>query len=104
VFDGNDERDTNVREAWEKMLAQVNTKRQGTEEEQKAWDTKVLDSRVDIYQAVGHAVGYDHSVDYIKQHVYLPTYYASAELDQIKIREGVTKILTDNGLKVIVSS
>lgn len=102
VFSGRGPRDQKVRKAWENALTHVNTRREGTDIEKTAWDNRLIDLRVDLYQAVGRAVGYDHSVEYIKGHIYMPMYYSDAEVDQIKIRAGLAKILTEDGLKVIV--
>jgi len=102
VFSGRGAKDQKVRGAWETALTHVNTKRQGTDEEKAAWDNRLVDLRVDLYQAVGQAVGYDHSVQYIKSHIYMPVFYGEAELDQLKIRATLAKVLTDDGLKVLV--
>jgi len=102
VFDGRDAKHQKVRKAWETALTHINTKRPDVDPEMSAWDNKLLDLRVDLYQAVGQAVGYDHSVEYIKSHIYMPIYFASAELDLLKIRGGFAKILTDEGLRVVV--
>lgn len=104
VFSRRNDKDRRVRDTWDKVLAQLNTKREGNEDELKYWDNRLLDLRVDLYQAVGRAVGYDHSVEYIKTHIYGPKYYHDAEMDQISIREGFVKILSPNGLKVVVNN
>lgn len=103
VFDSGDKKDAKVRRAWEQVLNHVTTRMGDTDEEKIAWNTRLVDLRVDLYQAVGQAVGYDHSIEYIKGHIYLPTYYTDAEGDQLKIRAGFAKILTDDGLKVVVN-
>lgn len=103
VFSGRSAKDHKVRKAWEHALNHLNTKREGADPEKSAWwDNRLVDLRVDLYQAVGQAVGYDHSVEYIKSHIYMPIFYGDAELDLLKIRATLAKILTEDGLRVIV--
>ena len=102
VFDGRGAKDQKIRKAWETALTHFNTKRPDADPEMSAWDNRLVDLRVDLYQAVGQAVGYDHSVEYIKSHIYTPIAFGNAELDMLKIRGGLAKIVTDDGLKVIV--
>jgi len=90
--------DKDVREAWKKLLDHV-----GTDINAPGWQQTTLDLRVDVYQAVGKAVGYEHTVDYIKKRLYQPTYHVDIELEQEQIRKGLAKALTDEGLRVIVT-
>jgi hypothetical protein len=90
--------DKDVREAWTKLLAHV-----GTDINAPGWQETTLDLRVDLYQAVGKAVGYEHTVDYIKKRLYQPSHHVDIELEQEQIRKGLAKALTNEGLKVIVS-
>lgn len=103
VFSRKNDRDQKVRDTWDKVLKHVVIKREGDAQALANWDNKLLDLRVDLYQAVGRAVGYDHSVEYIKNHIYAPAYFTEMEIDQIKIRQGIVKILSDAGLKVVVT-
>jgi predicted phosphoadenosine phosphosulfate sulfurtransferase len=61
-----------------------------------------MDLRVDLYQLLGAAVGYDHTVDYIKNQIYQPQYHVGVELEPMQIRTPFAKAITDDGLKVIV--
>jgi hypothetical protein len=90
--------DKDVREAWTKLLAHV-----GTDINLRGWQETTLDLRVDLYQAIGKAVGYQHTVDYIKKRIYQPTYHVDIETELTQIRKGLARVLTDEGLKVVVT-
>ena len=96
-------RDKKIRDAWAEVLRQTGVPRGTTEEENRAWDQRLLDLRVDLYQAIGNAVGYDHTVDYIKTRLYAPQYHIDVELEQNQIRKQFAKAITDDGLKIIVT-
>src|SRR5207253_2931583 len=100
--------DKRVREAWQAVLAHVNTS-QGTatdkqqrEEQARKWNEKLLDLRVDLYQALGTAVGYNHTIEYIKTHLYAPQYHAEVEEELSMIRKQFAKAITDEGLRVVI--
>jgi hypothetical protein len=98
--------DQEVRSAWRSVIAHGTTKRpDGTEfeEEAKAWDDRLVDLRVDLYQLLGKAVGYNHTIDYIKTQIYAPQYHIDAEIEAMMIRKQFAKAITEDGLKVIVS-
>ena len=100
VFDR--KRDKPIRDAWAAVIAQVTTRRPQDEARAAQWDNRVLDLRVDLYQVMGKAVGYNHTVDYIKTQVYAPEYHFNAELELIQIRKQLAKAITDDGIKVVV--
>ncbi|MGD0415713.1 MAG: DUF6680 family protein [Terriglobales bacterium] len=105
VFDR--ERDKPVRDAWAAVIKHANTIRpdwQTHPDECRLWDAHLWDLRVDLYQMLGTAVGYDHSIDYIKNQLYVPKGFVDMEMEQMLIRKQFGKILTDDGLKVIVNS
>lgn len=95
-------RDKPVREAWSAVLAQARIPRPQDPDRlgQQAWEDRLLDLRVDLYQLLGSAVGYDHTVDYIKTQIYMPQHYGDVELELMQIRKGLAKAITDDGLKV----
>src|SRR5262249_39219782 len=67
VFDKDDDSDKSVRSAWADVIKHVYVRRPDWETEQdaaRAWDNKLLDLRVDLYQQMGAAIGINHSVDY----------------------------------------
>ena len=68
----------------------------------RAWNDRMLDLRTDLYQLLGQAVGYDHTVDYIKTQAYSPQYHVEAEQEGIAIRKQLAKAITNNGLKVVL--
>lgn len=102
-----DRKDKPIRDAWAAVLQHANTQRPDwntAREAAQAWDARLLDLRVDLYQLLGAAVGFNHTVDYIKTHFYYPLYHADLELDQLQIRKQFAKAITDDGLKVIVKN
>ncbi|MDE3186722.1 MAG: hypothetical protein KGM96_04260 [Acidobacteriota bacterium] len=89
--------DSRVRDAWGKILTHITT-----DSNNAGWAATLLDLRVDLYQAVGKAVGYDHSIDYIKNRIYSPIAYNDIEGELMLIRKGFAKAISEEGLKVIV--
>lgn len=79
------------------MLAHIST-----DDGAPGWSEKLLDLRVDLYQAIGRAVGYDHTIDYIKNRIYSPVAYNDMEGELLLIRKGFAKAITEDGLKVVV--
>jgi hypothetical protein len=57
---------------------------------------------VDLYQLLGVAVGYNHSLDYIKTQIYTPQYHVDVEMEQMQIRKQFAKAITDDGLRVLL--
>lgn len=102
VFDKNN--DKKVRDAWTAVIAQATIPRPPIADQAgtRAWDQRLLDLRVDLYQLLGAAVGYKHTVAYIKNQSYVPQYYVDAEFELLQIRKGFVKLITDDGLKVVV--
>ena len=94
--------DKPIRDAWARVIAHAYTKRPVEPEAARGWDNRMLDLRVDLYQLLGEAVGYKHTVEYIKTHFYSPQYHVDAELEGIAIRKQLAKAITDDGLKVVV--
>jgi len=94
-----------VRDAWSKVISHAYTKRPDWNADQdgaKAWDNRLLDLRVDMYQLMGAAVGYNLSLDYIKTQMYYPQLHVDTEADQMQIRKQFLKAITDDGLKVVL--
>jgi hypothetical protein len=102
IFDK--KKDRPVRDAWAAVVRHANTRRPADPDAagQQAWDQTFFDLRVDLYQILGRAVGYEHSVDYIKNQTYVPQGYGQAELDMLAIRRGFAQAITDRGLSVVV--
>jgi len=98
IFDGNG-KDEDVRERWGRLLAHVSSGDASSD----AWNTTLVDLRVDLYQAIAKAVGYDHSVEYLKTRIYFPSLYEHAERDIINIRQNLATALSPAGLKVLIS-
>ena len=101
VFDGRG-KDSKLRDAWSLLLAHVNSER--TDENSTNWDNTLIDRRVDVYQAVGRAVGYDHTIEYIRTRLYAPKFFEEVWLEQTHIRKALVNSLTTEGIKVILSA
>ncbi len=69
---------------------------------QKDWGERFNDLKVDLYQAMGKRVGYNFGTDYLKREAYLPKGYTDYEADQLTLRQRMVKIVTDDGIKVVV--
>jgi hypothetical protein len=97
--------DESVRDARAAVIAHANTKRHDPddEEESRAWNARMEDLRVEFYQVLGAAVGYDHSIDYIKTQVYNPQYFVEVEQEQTQIRKQFAKAITNDGLRVVLT-
>jgi hypothetical protein len=65
-------------------------------------ERRLVDLRTDLYQLLGVAVGYDHTIDYIKTQFYNPQYHVDVELEQMQIRKQFAKAITDDGLRVLL--
>jgi hypothetical protein len=99
IFDGKGAREQRIRDAWTTVLDHLNTST-----ENAGWHERFADARTDLYQAVGKAVGYDHSVNYIKTRVYNPQHYLDIEKDQESIRRGLANALSTGQLKVSLAA
>ena len=97
--------DKPVRDAWAAVITHATTQRrdEADEAESVAWNNRLLDLRVDLYQQIGAAVGYDHTIDYIKTRFYAPKLHTDVEFEQNQIRQRLAKAITDEGLKVVVT-
>lgn len=98
IFDGKGGKDARIRDAWGKVLQQLTT-----DATTPGWHERLSDLHVDLYQAIGRAVGYDHSVEYLKTRIYNPQRYLDNEKDQMEIQEGLARALKGNGLRVVVA-
>src|ERR1700740_1267128 len=57
----NRKKDEPVRDAWQKVISHVYTKRpEPSTEEGRAWDNRLEDLRADLYQKIGSAVGFNY--------------------------------------------
>ena len=88
-----------MRECWGKVLAHIST-----DPNSPGWGQTLLDLRVDLYQAIGKAVGYDHTIDYIKNRIYSPAAYNDMEGEIMQIRKGLAKAMTEEGFNVVIAN
>lgn len=89
--------DQKVRDAWGAVLAHLLTEANAPQ-----WGDKLADLRVDLLQAVGKTVGYDHSIDYIKNRLYSPKLYGDMEVEHHLIRQGLARVITNDGIRVVL--
>lgn len=97
VFDRR--KDQVVRDTWAKVLAHLGKDADGD----SSWNSNLLDLRVDLYQAIGRRVGYDHTVEYIKNKIYQPRYFNEVERDEMQIRQKFARALSEDGLHVVIA-
>ena len=93
-------RDKTVRDAWHKVLEQVNVA--FDDANPRDWTERLHDRKVDLYQAMGKRVGYNFGTDYLKREMYLPKLYTDLEQDQLILRQRLVRVVTDDGIKVVV--
>ena len=95
--------DKPIRDAWAKVIAHSETGKEkiATPDEIRAWNDRMLDLRVDLYQAIGSAVGFDQTVDYIKTRIYVPQLHADIESEWHQIRKQLSHAITNDGIKII---
>lgn len=95
----NRKKDEPVRDAWQKVISHVYTKRpEPSTEEGRAWDNRLEDLRADLYQKIGSAIGFNYDIDYIKTHRYYPQHHADAEVEWLQIRRLLLKLLSSEEL------
>lgn len=94
--------DKPIRDAWAAIISQANVKIPADEQGAGEWNARLFDLRVDLYQLMGAAVGYKHTVDYIKTQMYYPQYHWNAEQEAGQIRSQLAKAITKDGLRVVI--
>ena len=105
IFDR--ESDSGVRAAWTAVISFARTSQpdfQAHHDEAIAWNDRLVDLRVDLYQLLGKAVGYNHTVDYIKTQFYNPQLHRDIEEELSQIRKQFAKAITEDGLKVVLTN
>jgi hypothetical protein len=93
VFNGR--RDRKVRDFWHKAMDHINTI-----QKQPDWNERYFDLKADMLREMGLRVGYDFSTDYLKRQAYYPIASGIAEADALLLRTALTKVVTQNGLRV----
>jgi len=90
-------KDKKIREAWRAWRAHADK-----DSKAAGWTERSSDLKVELYQAIGKAVGYTFDIDYLKRQAYLPVAHVDIEAELVQIRQTLAKILTTDGLRVIV--
>jgi hypothetical protein len=93
VFNGR--RDRRVRDFWHTILGHVIS-----DMNQPRWHERYADLKADLLHEMGRRVGYDFSTDYLKRQAYYPIAYGNMEADALLLRTALTKVVTENGLRV----
>jgi hypothetical protein len=90
-------REKKIREAWAKALEYANHANANT----PGWLDRLNDLKADLYQAMGKAVGYTYSIDYLKRHAYVPRHFIDTDLANATIRQTLAQIITPQGIKIV---
>jgi hypothetical protein len=90
-------RDEKIRRLWKTCLDHLATPEAGSE-----WNETLTDLRVDLYQAIGHKLGYRYTTDYIKRGIYFPKHYVTVQENQNKMLAGLAAAVEHGRLKVEV--
>lgn len=93
------ENDRPIREAWAKVRDQMYLDAPNI----PRWAERLNDLKCDLLQVMGGALGFEFTVDYLKQAGYVPKHYTDMEQDQLLIRQQLVKVLTEDGIKVVVT-
>ncbi len=101
VFDGSG--DKPVRDAWASVIQHVKTPQSSDDAADHPWVDRLEYLRADLYQRLGAAVGYDHTIDYIRTHAYLPQSHVDVELELAQIRRQFAKAITDDGIRIVLT-
>lgn len=91
--------DRAIRDAWSKVRDQMALDADKT----PRWAERLLDLKCDLLQVMGSTLGFEFTVDYLKQAGYVPRHYTDLEQDQLIIRQHLVKVLTEDGIKVVVT-
>lgn len=93
-FNGNDQKDRKVREAWKEYLDQLG-QRVGdnpSEDDNKRWKEKTDELLVNLLHVMSDAVGYSFDRTYIRRTAYLPSHYSTVELELGFIRRSIVDL------------
>jgi|SRR6266404_1977840 len=91
----NRRRDRKIRERWRAWLEHVTG-----DAKANGWTERSNDLKVELYQAIGEAVGFKFDIDYLKRQVYLPIAHVDWAAQGRQIQEALSKIVTADGMKV----
>jgi len=95
----NRRKDQKVREAWRNFLSQLNL-----DANQLGWQERVNDLRVDLLREIGRLVGFNFTTDSLKREIYYPRLFSDMDADNLKLRQRLLKVLSDEGLKITVAA
>jgi hypothetical protein len=88
-------RDKKIRDCWHAWLAHANA-----DSKAEGWAERSNDLKVELYQAMGKAVGFNFDIDYLKRQAYLPAGHVDYAAQGRAIQEALAKIVTADGMKV----
>ena len=89
-----------IRDAWQQVLAHVGVTVPTDPEQLSQWTDRLNDLKVDLFREIGNRVGYNFSTDYLKRHIYYPTYWGEMEMDLLTLRKAAVSALQDGHLNI----
>ncbi len=97
VFKNNEK----IRNTWKAVLDQASTNFDATDANAvAAWNARLIDRRVDLYQIIGQDLGYQYTTDYIQRGIYSPRFVDEIEQEWHEVRRGLVRVLHENYLPV----
>ena len=96
VFSGTSKQDQAIRAKYHAWIEQMGRPGEGTAE----WAERGNDLKVELYQAIGEAVGFKFSIDYLKRQAYLPVAQSDWDMQARQIQTALARAVTADGVKV----
>jgi uncharacterized protein DUF6680 len=95
VFGRSSKKDQTIREKYRAWLEQM-----GKDTKSDGWLERGNDLKVELYQAIGAAVGFTFSIDYLKRQAYLPVAHSDWDTQARQIQTALAQAVTADGVKV----
>ena len=95
VFSGDSKEDQTIREKYRAWIEQM-----GRDSNTPGWAERGNDLKVELYQAIGEAVGFKFSIDYLKRQVYVPVAHSDWDTQARQIQTALSRVITADGVKV----
>jgi hypothetical protein len=91
-------KDQRIRNAWKAVLDQASARFDEKDAAAlAAWNERLLNLRVDLYQIIGQELGYQNTTDYIMRSIYSPKLVGEVEEEWHRVRRGLVRVL-DKGV------
>lgn len=95
VFSGDSKEDQTIREKYRAWIEQM-----GRDSNTPGWLERANDLKVELYQAIGEAVGFKFSIDYLKRQAYVPIAHSDWDTQARQIQTALARAVTVDGVKV----